>query len=138
CVRRIERWIDLPAGNDRAFRLANVFSELFWKLHRPRDICHPTIKLAIDEIGAAPEKQTNWRGHNQIVAQIHPRDFLAPGIINREREQAEHSTVTRHSAFPHPKDRDRRAQHLRLIEQNVTEPATEDHAKERGTGDEVA
>src|SRR5205085_3338250 len=121
-----------------ALGLADVFSELFWKLHRPRYVRRPTIKLAIDEIGATPEKQTDWRGHNQIVAEIHPRDFLAPGIINREREQAEHSTVTRHSAFPHPKDRYRRAQHFRLIKQNVTEPATEDHAKERGTGDEVA
>src|ERR1700730_1978890 len=72
CVRRIERWIDLSAGNDRAFRLANVFGELFRKLHRPRDVRRATIKLAVDEIGAAPEKQTEGRGYNQIVGQIHP------------------------------------------------------------------
>ena len=46
--------------------------------------------------------------------------------------------MARHAAFPDAQDRQRLAQHFRLVEENVAEPPANDHAKERAAGDKVA
>ena len=57
--------------------------------------------------------------------------------VKRESEQTDHAAVTGHATFPHAQDRQWLAQHFRFVEENVTEPATNDHAKQRRTGNEV-
>ena len=71
-IRRIERGIDLSAGRNRTLGLANIVGQLFRELHRPRDIRRASVKLTIDEIGAAPKKQTDRRCHHQVIAEIRP------------------------------------------------------------------
>src|SRR5215469_8450459 len=59
-------------------------------------------------------------------------------VIKSESQQAEHPAVAGHSALPDAQDRQWLAQHFRLVKENVTEPAANDHAKERAAGDKVA
>ena len=58
-------------------------------------------------------------------------------VIQTEEQNAHHAAVARHTAFPDAEDRHRLAQHLRFIEENVTESATDDHAEERTPGDVI-
>src|SRR6266545_1562077 len=46
--------------------------------------------------------------------------------------------MARHSAFSYPQDRQRLAQHLRFVEENVPEPATNDHTEKRAARDKVS
>ena len=46
--------------------------------------------------------------------------------------------MTRHPAFPNAQDRQRLAQHFRLVEENVAETSANDHAEQRAAGDEIA
>src|SRR5207249_4417159 len=52
-------------------------------------------------------------------------------------DQPEHSAVARHSALPDAGHRERIAQHFRMIEQDVAEPAAQHDPEERPPGDEV-
>src|SRR5437763_5144066 len=47
-----------------------------WKLHRPRDGRGATVEFAVDEIRAAPEKQTDRRDHGNVIGQAEPRNAL--------------------------------------------------------------
>ena len=60
------------------------------------------------------------------------------GVIKGEEQQPDHPTVARHSAFPHPQDRQRRAQHFGIIKENVTEPSTDDDTEKRGPSNKVS
>src|SRR2546421_6072743 len=136
--RRSKRAIDFHALGNRPARLRKIFVELLRKLHCPGNICRAAVKLAINEIGAPSKEKTDWRGHDQVVAQVGPGEFVPPRIIKREREKTKHSAVARHSAFPHAKDRKRFAQHLRFVEKNEAQSSSDNDAEERSAGDEIA
>ena len=95
------------------------------------------VKLAVDEIGAAPEKKAKRCRNDQIIAQIEPGDLVSAGKIKSERQHSQHPAVTRHSAFPYAQDRQWLTQHFRLVEQNVTEAAAQEHPNQRRAGDEI-
>src|SRR5438128_843082 len=137
-VRRGQRWIDLRARRDGAIRFGGMIEQLLWKLHRPRKICDASIKFSVDEIGAAAKEQTNRRSHDQIIAQVHPRDFVPVRVVKSEEQQPKHPAVARHSAFPHSQDRQWLAQHFGFVEKDVTEPTTDDHTEKRAARDEVS
>src|SRR6266481_7912082 len=46
--------------------------------------------------------------------------------------------MTRHPALPDAQDRQRLAQHCRLVEENVAETSANDHAEQSAAGDEIA
>src|SRR5438874_669040 len=46
--------------------------------------------------------------------------------------------MARHATFPNPQDRQRLAQHFRLVEENVAETPANDYAEQRTAGDEIA
>ena len=71
-VRRVERRIDLRACCHRAFRFLGMIEQLLWKLHCPGNIRDAPIKLAVDEISAASEEQTNRRGDDEIITEVSP------------------------------------------------------------------
>src|SRR5262249_56094394 len=98
-----------------------MIEQFLRELYCPRNICDPPVKLAINEIRAAPEEQSEWRGHNQIVAQIHPRDFVAARVVKREQQQGQHTAVARHAAFPNAQDRQRLPHHFPLLEKKQTQ-----------------
>src|SRR5262249_59420882 len=98
-----------------------MMEQFLRELHCPGNIRDAPIKLAIDEISAAPEEQPNRSGHNQIVAQVCPRDFVPVRIVKRERQKPDHSSVARHTAFPDAQDRQRLTQHFWFVEENVAE-----------------
>src|ERR1700693_5960959 len=103
-IRRSEGRIEFRASRDGLLRFADIFRELFRKLHRPGNIGRSPVKLAVDEIGAAPKEQTERRSDDEIIAQISPRKLVAARIKEREEKYAEHAAVARHSAFPDPQD----------------------------------
>src|ERR1017187_1514198 len=95
-----------------------------------------SIKFAVDKIGAASKKQTDRSGHDQIITEVRPGNFMAPRIVECEPQNAKHAAVTGHAAFPHAQDRQRLAQHFRLVEKNVAEPTPEQHAEDNGPSNE--
>src|SRR5437016_6856027 len=115
-----------------------MIEQLLRELHRPWNICHAPVKLAIDEIRAAAKEQTKRRGYDKIVAQVQPRDFVPMGIVKSEKQHPDHPAMARHSAFPYPQDRQRLAQHFRFVEKDVAEPATNDDTEKRAAGDKVS
>ena len=66
-------------------RFVRLIEQLLGKLHRPGDAGDPSIKLAIDEIRAAPEEQTDRRGHDQVVAQVRPGEMMTARIVKCEK-----------------------------------------------------
>src|SRR4029453_5169790 len=96
-----------------------------------------SVKLAVDEVGAAAKEQTERCSHNQVFAQVSPRDFVPMGIVKGEEQHPDHPAMARHSAFPDAPDRQWLAQHFRFVEENVPKPATNDHTEERAAGDKV-
>src|SRR2546427_5142086 len=123
---------------DRAIRFGRIIEKLFWKLHRPRNICDAPVKFSIDEISAAAKEQTNRRSYDQIVAQVQPRDFVPMRVIESEEQQPDHPAMARHSAFPHAQNRQRLAQHFGLVEKDVTEPTANDHTEKGAPRDEIS
>src|SRR5437762_9531903 len=136
--RRGERWINLAARRNCAVRFCRVIEQFFWKLYRPWTVGNATVKLAVNEIGAAAKEQTDRRSHAKIVSQIHPRNLMSMRVIKGEEQQPNHPAVARHSAFPHPQDRQWRPQHFGIVKENVTEPPANDDAEKGGAGDEVS
>src|SRR5439155_22499459 len=122
----------------RAIRFGRMIEKLFWKLHRPRNICDAPIKFTIDEISAAAKEQTNWRSYDQIVAQVHPRNLVPMRVIKSEEQQPDHPAMARHSAFPHAQNRQRLAQHFGLVEKDVSEPTANDHTEKGAPRDEIS
>src|SRR5213593_2333144 len=137
-VRGGQRWINLRARRHCTLRFLRMIEQFFWELHCPGNIRDPPIKLAVDEISAAPEEQPDRRGHNKIIAKVRPRDFVPVRVIKSESQQAEHPAVAGHPAFPDAQDRQRLAQHFWLVEKNVAEAPAYDYAKERAARDKVA
>src|SRR6266403_3004459 len=98
--RRCECRIDLRAGGHSPLRFLRMVEQFLWKLHCPGNIRYPPIEFAVDKIGAAPKEQSNRRCDDEIVAEVHPRDFMSMGVVQREKQQAEHAAMARHAAFP--------------------------------------
>ena len=136
--RRCERCVDLRARGNGAVGFRRMIEQFFRKLHRPGNVGRAPVKFAVDEIGAAPEEQPERRSHAKVVGEIGPGKFVPTRVIKREEQEADHPAVAGHSAFPHAQNRQWLAQHFRFVEKNVTEPATDDHAEERATRDEIA
>src|SRR5437867_9070083 len=137
-VWRDQRRVDTRACSHGALRFLGMVEQFLWKLHRPRNTRDTPIELAVDEIGAAPEEQTDRRSNDQIVAEVRPRDFVPVRVVKGEQQQAKHPAVAGHAALPDAQDRQRLAQHFWFIEENVAEASANDHAKERAAGDKVA
>src|SRR6266480_2284046 len=137
-VRSGQRRINLRARRNCTISFLRMIEQFFWELHCPSNIRDPSIKLAVDEISATPEEQPNRRGHNQIVAHVCPRDLVPVGVVKRERQKTEHSSVARHPAFPNAQDRQRLTQHFWFVEKNVAEAPAYDYAKQCAAGDKVA
>src|ERR1700757_70193 len=137
-VWRRECWIDSRACSYRALRFLRMIEQFLWKLHGPRNIRDASIQFAIDKVSAAPKEQANRRSNDQIVAKVCPRDFVPVRVVKSESQQAKHTAVARHTALPDAQDRERLAQHFRFVEEDVTEPSANDHAKECAAGDKIA
>ena len=82
-----------------------MIEQFLWELHRPLNTCDPPVKFAVNEIGAASKEQTNRRSNNQVVAVVHPRDFVTLCVVQGEKQQAKHPAVTGHAALPDAEDR---------------------------------
>src|SRR5438067_138862 len=136
--RRTERWINLTARRNCAVRFCRMVEQFFWKLDRPGNAGNATVKLAVNEISAAAKEQTDRRSHAKIVSQIHPRNLMSVRVVKGEEQQPNHPAVARHSTFPHPQDRQWRAQHFGIVKEDVTEPATDDDAEKRGTSNKIS
>ena len=115
-----------------------MIKQFFWKLHCPRNASGAPVKLAVNEIGAAAEEQTDRRCDDEIVAQIQPRNLMSMRVIKREEQQPDHPAMTRHSAFPNSQDRNRGPQHFWIVKKNVTEPSTNDNAEKRCPSNKVS
>src|SRR5262249_17727820 len=113
-----------------------MIEQFLRELYCPRNICDPPVKLAIDEIRAASEEQSEWRGYTEMAAKIHQGDLGAAREEKREQQQAQHTAVARHAAFPNAKNRQRLAQHFRLEKKNVAEAPADDHPEKGAAGDE--
>src|SRR4249920_3118002 len=99
---------------------------------------YPAVKLAVNEVRCPPEEQSDWGDHDEVVAEIGPRNFVSPRVPIGEDDQPDHPAVARHPSFPNAHDRERIAQHFRTIKEHVAEAAAEHHAKKRGPGNEVS
>src|SRR4029077_14558603 len=84
-----------------------------------------SVEFAVNEVRAAPEKQTDRRSDNECVAQICPGKFVPARVIKSERKNANHSAVTSHAAFPYPQDRERLAQHFRSHKKKVADSSAQ-------------
>src|SRR6266513_952010 len=133
-----QRRINACARRNCTISFLRMIEQFFWELHCPGNIRDPSIKLAVDKISATSEEQPNRRGHNQIVAQVCPRDPVPVGVVKRERQYSEHSSVARHPTFPNAQDRQRLTQHFWFVEKNVAEAPAYDYAKECAAGDKIA
>src|SRR5205814_10552362 len=103
-LRRGERWINPCARCNCAVRFRGMIEQFFWKLHCPRNASGASIKLTVNEIGAAAEEQTNRRCDDEIVAQIQPRNLMSMRVVKREEQQPKPAAMTRHSTFPNSQD----------------------------------
>ena len=115
-----------------------VFNKLFGELHCPRNVRGASVEFAVNEVRAAPEKQTDRRSDHECVPQICPGKFVPARVIKSERKNANHSAVTGHAAFPYPQDRERLAQHFRFIKEDVADSSAEQHTEERRPSNEIA
>src|SRR5437016_12706243 len=114
-----------------------MIEQFLWKLHGPRNIRDASIQFAIDKVSAAPKEQADRRSNDQIIAEVCPRDFVPVRVVKSESQQAKHSAVARHAAFPDAQERERLAQHIRFVAPDVIEPSANDHGNEGGTGNTV-
>src|SRR5438046_8408175 len=115
-----------------------MIEQFLWKLHGPRNIRNASIQFPVDKVGAASKEQANRRSNDQVVAEVCPRDFVPVRVVKSESQQAKHSAVARHPAFPDAQDRQRLAQHFRFVEEDVTETYGNNHAKESAASNKVA
>src|SRR5438477_12918080 len=99
--------------------LALCFQSALWGMHCPRNVGGASVEFAVNEVRAAPEKQTDRGSDHQRVPQICPGKFVSARVIKSECKNANHSAVTSHAAFPYPQDRERLAQHFRFIKEYV-------------------
>src|SRR5438132_12983987 len=81
-----ERWINLRTNCYTPIRFLRMIEQFLWKLHCPGNIRDPPIKLAIDEVRAAPKEQTNRRSNDKVVAEIRPRDLMPVRVIEGESQ----------------------------------------------------
>src|SRR5437016_4279643 len=137
-VRSGQRRINLRARRNCTLGFLRMIEQLLWELHCPGNIRDSPIKLAVDKISTASEEQPNRRGHDQVIAQVRPRDFVPVRIVKRERQKTEHSSVARHTAFPNAQDRQRLTQHFWFVEKHVAEAPAYDYTKQCAAGDKIA
>ena len=80
----VSEGINLGARRNCTVRFCRVIEQFFWKLYRPWTVGNATVKLAVNEIGAAAKEQTNRRCYAEIVAKIPPRNFMPMRVVKRE------------------------------------------------------
>ena len=125
-------WLRGLGRRERARAELRQIERFLRELHRPRHRRSPAVEFAIDEVRAAPEKQTDRRDDCDVIRQAQPRNVLPPPVKKDGEGEPDHSAVTRHPAVPDAKDKKRIDQQLsRAIEEHVTKPAADDHAQRR-------
>src|SRR4029078_10221318 len=86
------------------------------------NVAHASDHFGIDEIGEAPEKQSEGRGGRRDVAQRERVDALGTREEVDGGHHAEQSAVERHTAIPHRGDLDRVCPEIAwLVEQHETQ-----------------
>ena len=85
-----------------------------------------------------PKNRPSGAVTTRLSPRFSPRDFVPMGKVKSEKQHPDHPAMARHSAFPYPQDRQRLAQHFRFVEENVTEPTTNDHTEKRAARDKVS
>src|SRR5436309_12530150 len=137
-VRRGQGRVDSCARCDCALRFLRMIEQLLRKLHCPWNVRDAPVQLAVNEVCAPPEKQSHRRCYDQIIAKIQPRNLVTARVIKREQQYPNYTAVTGHAPLPDTQDRQRLAQHVRLVEENVTETPANDYTEQGTTGDEIA
>ena len=93
-------------GEERSigFGAVRAIEDFLREKHRPRDVSGAAVELAVDEVRAASEEESDRSHDDEIIAEIGPRNLVPPGVVKGERDQPEHAAMARHSAFPNPKN----------------------------------
>ena len=87
-------------------------------------------KLAVHEIGEATEEQAGRDGAGDVIVETQPIELVAPRQIEDAEADSDHSAVERHAAIPQADDLHRVLEIVvRLVEQDVAEPAPQDHSQ---------
>src|SRR5580692_3580554 len=98
--------------------------------HRPRDIARAAIELAIDEVGDAAKEQTDRYRLCNDVGEGKERYSTGAGVQYDRNGHAEGAAVEGHPAVPYVNRLDRMIDIVaRLVEQNVSDPPSENNAE---------
>src|SRR5262249_34177683 len=99
---------------------------------------NPHIHLAINDVRPSQKQQSKRGRYDEIAAEVHPQNSVTARVVKRKQQAPNHPAVTRHAAFPDSQDRQRLAQHFRLVEEHVAETPANNHAEQGAAGDEIA
>ena len=100
------------------------------KDHGPRNVCDPSLKLGVDEVGNPPEEQANRRDHRHTVADDKDGHALPAGKQTHGGGDAKQPAMESHATLPDLDDFDRIGEEMgRVIKQHIAEPSAEDHPK---------
>ena len=103
----------------------------------PRNIRDFPVEFAVDEVGDAAKKKSQCGGSRNQITHGKKRDVVPARKQDECEQDSDEATVARHTALPHPQQREGIAENrLGLIEQKITEPPSEHHAK-HDVGDEI-
>ena len=103
----------------------------------PRQVGHPAVELAIDEVGEAPEEQAEGHRRRDHVDQRPDRNLPRSGEEDHGEDRAEEAAVERHAAVPERDDLRRVLGEARqVVDEHVADAAADDDA-ERAPDDEV-
>src|SRR5262245_55512632 len=86
CVRCRQRWVNSCTGFDCALSFLRMIEQFLRELHRPRNIGNPPVQLAINEVRASSEEQSDRRRYDEVVAKVKPRNFVMACIVKREQQ----------------------------------------------------
>src|SRR6185437_9067025 len=105
--------------------------------HRPGHVGDAAPQLVIDEVRDAPEEEADRHGADDDVAEGEEVEAALPGEEQDGDDDAERAAMERHPAMPDLQDLEwMREIEIRLVEEDVAEPAAE-HDADRRPGEEI-
>ena len=118
--------------------LGSVEQDLLRKLDGPESIGHAAIKLSVDEVGTAPEKDSHRSHHHKIVSKIPERKMVPASVPDRVKSQPQNASMTGHPPFPNTKENQRIVKKLiSIIKKHVSETPPQKYPKEGPHCDEI-
>ena len=103
----------------------------FGEDHPPGNLSDSAIELTVNEISDSPQTQSNGGGDDKEVSNLPERLLIFPGKKNPNDENADQSSMERHSTMPDGKDLKGIGEVIfEIIEEDVPQTGSDDQPED--------